>query len=35
MTDYVSQYRNYLAEEKHASANTLSSYIRDLNQFQS
>lgn len=35
MTDYVSAYRTYLAEEKHASANTLSSYVRDLTQFQS
>ena len=35
MTDYVNAYRIYLTEEKHASANTLSSYIRDLNQFQS
>ncbi len=34
MTDYIAQYRTYLTEEKHASANTLSSYIRDLNQFQ-
>ena len=35
MTDYIAQYQTYLTEEKHASANTLSSYIRDLNQFQS
>ena len=35
MTDYIAAYRDYLAEEKHASANTLSSYIRDLTQFQS
>ena len=34
MTDYIAQYQTYLTEEKHASANTLSSYIRDLNQFQ-
>ena len=34
-TDYIAAYRDYLAEEKHASANTLSSYIRDLTQFQS
>ncbi len=34
MTDYIIQYRTYLMEEKHASANTLSSYIRDLTQFQ-
>lgn len=35
MTDYIAQYRTYLTEEKHASANTLSSYVRDLTQFQS
>ena len=35
MTDYIAQYRTYLQEEKHASANTLSSYVRDLTQFQS
>ena len=29
MTDYIAAYRDYLTEEKHASANTLSSYIRD------
>ncbi len=34
MTDYVAAYRTYLAEEKNASANTLSSYMRDINQFQ-
>lgn len=34
MTDYIAQYRTYLTEEKHASANTLSSYVRDLTQFQ-
>lgn len=33
--DYVASYRDYLDHEKHASANTLSSYIRDLTQFQS
>ena len=35
MTDYIEAYRAYLSEEKRASANTLSSYIRDLTQFQS
>lgn len=35
MTDYVAQYRSYLVEEKQVSANTLSSYIRDLMQFRS
>ena len=34
MADYISAYPAYLALEKHASANTLSSYIRDLNQFR-
>lgn len=32
--DYVAVYRDYLEHEKHASDNTLSSYIRDLTQFQ-
>ena len=35
MTDFIASYREYLTEEKHASATTLSSYIRDLTQFQS
>lgn len=35
MMDYISVYQTYLTEEKHAQANTLSSYIRDLHQFQS
>ncbi len=30
----MEQYRTYLSEEKHASANTLSSYLRDLYQMQ-
>ena len=34
MTDYVAAYRDYLKHEKQASANTLSSYIRDITQFQ-
>ena len=34
MTDYVAAYRDYLKNEKRASANTLSSYIRDITQFQ-
>ena len=34
MTDYIHAYQTYLAEEKHASANTLSSYVRDITQFQ-
>ncbi len=34
MADYIAAYQAYLTQEKHASANTLSSYIRDLNQFR-
>ena len=34
MTDYVEAYRNYLENEKHASANTSSSYLRDIHQFR-
>lgn len=34
MADHIAAYQTYLAQEKHASANTLSSYIRDLNQFR-
>jgi len=34
MTDYIAAYRSYLAEEKRASANTLSSYVRDITQLQ-
>ena len=34
MTDYVSLYHDYLVQEKHAAANTLSSYMRDLTQLQ-
>lgn len=33
MADYVAAYRKYLTEEKHAQANTLSSYMRDINQY--
>ena len=33
MTDYIAAYRAYLSEEKRASANTLSSYLRDLTQY--
>ena len=32
--DYLEQYRNYLAEERHASENTMASYLRDLRQLQ-
>ena len=34
MIDYVAEYTRYLSEEKHAQVNTVSSYIRDLNQFR-
>ena len=33
MADLLSQYEGYLTVEKHASQNTLSSYMRDLHQF--
>ena len=33
MPDPITRYRNYLEQEKHASANTVSSYLRDLTQF--
>ena len=33
MADYVEGYRTYLNEARHASANTLSSYLRDIRQF--
>ena len=34
MADLLAQYEEYLATEKHASQNTLSSYMRDLHQFE-
>ena len=34
MTDYIADYRTWLQDEKHASDNTLSSYLRDINQFK-
>ncbi len=33
MADCVAAYGNYLTAEKHASANTVSSYLRDVHQF--
>ena len=33
MADYVAAYENYLLNIKHASANTVSSYMRDVRQF--
>ena len=35
MVDYVSRYQNYLVQIKHASDNTVVSYIRDVRQFAS
>jgi integrase/recombinase XerD len=32
-TKYIEQFSNYLRDDKHASANTLSSYMRDVRQF--
>lgn len=34
MPDYIALYRAYLEQEKHASPNTVSSYVRDLTQFR-
>ena len=34
MADYIADYCRYLTEEKHAQANTINSYVRDLRQFQ-
>lgn len=34
MPDHIADYCRYLMEEKHAQKNTLNSYARDLNQFQ-
>ena len=33
MSDYLSDYEDYLKTEKHASENTVSSYLRDVHQF--
>ena len=33
MTDLISQYEDYLVHVKHASANTVASYMRDIHQF--
>ncbi len=35
LDELLTSYQSYLANEKHASQNTLSSYMRDLNQFAS
>jgi len=32
-TNYIDNYKDYLTNERRASANTVSSYIRDINQF--
>ena len=34
MADHIAAYGSYLEQEKHASDNTLSSYLRDINQFK-
>ena len=34
MYDYLADYERYLREEKHASENTVASYLRDLHQFR-
>lgn len=34
MTDFLALYQDYLTNEKHVSANTVSSYLRDLIQFK-
>ena len=33
MNNDIARYGAYLAEEKHSSQNTISSYLRDVNQF--
>ena len=33
MSDFLSEYEDYLKTEKHASENTVSSYLRDVHQF--
>ena len=33
MADHLSDYGKYLTDEKHSSANTVSSYLRDVSQF--
>ena len=35
MADYIAEYGAYLKNEKHASENTISSYLRDVRQFES
>ena len=35
MLDLVQAYENYLSKVKHASANTIASYLRDIRQFAS
>lgn len=35
MVDFVARYQNYLVQDKHASENTVVSYIRDIRQFAS
>ena len=35
MPDYIAEYGTYLRDEKHASENTITSYLRDIRQFES
>ena len=35
MTDIISRYEDYLVQIKHASNNTISSYMRDIHQYAS
>ena len=35
MADYIAEYSTYLRDEKHASDNTVASYLRDVRQFES
>ena len=34
MADYIAEYGTYLRDEKHASENTIASYLRDVRQFE-
>ena len=34
MSELLGKYQEYLEQEKHASSNTLASYLRDLRQFE-
>ena len=34
LSELLGKYQEYLEQEKHASSNTLASYLRDLRQFE-